>query len=140
MPLTPIYGIYVTMLSSSHKGMLKIDLRMCFFIFITTVTMKEPMVLIKVDYFNKMVTNPLSKRSPFKEWPFSSSSSSFFCHFQSNIFPIQQNDKRKWPPRKHLALVFWRGEKAIHMINLYLVDSAEHFPNTYPLDSYLWVV
>lgn len=53
------------MLSSSCKGMLKIDLRMCFFIFIITVTMKKPMVLILADYFSKMVTNPLLKSGPF---------------------------------------------------------------------------
>lgn len=91
MPLTPIYSRYVTMLSSSYKGMLKIDLRMCFFIFIITVTMKEPMVLILVDYFNKMVTNPLLKSDPFLHHHHHL----FFCHFQSNIFPIQQNDERK---------------------------------------------
>lgn len=85
MPLTPIYGIYVTMLSSSYKGMLKIDLRMCFFIFITTVTMKEPMVLIKVDYFNKMVTNPLLKSDPFLHHHHH-----FFVTSKVTIFPFNR--------------------------------------------------
>ena len=33
------------------------------------------------------------------------------------------------------ASVVQRLDSAIHQINLYLVDSAISFPNTYPLDS-----
>ena len=29
----------------------------------------------------------------------------------------------------------WKGDSAIHHINLYPVDSAIGFPNTYPLDT-----
>ena len=68
-----------------HNAVIFRDLRMCFFIFITTVTMKEPMVLIKVDYFNKMVTNPLLKSDPFLHHHHH-----FFVTSKVTIFPFNR--------------------------------------------------